>query len=84
MKNLNNFLIDIKIILKHQREIVILYLIVFIYCIINVINIIDSPDWIKHKKATINSINEKYNKCFKYAVTVTLNNERVREKPTNS
>ena len=62
----------------------ILYLIVFIYCIINVINTIDSPDWIKHKKATINSINEKYNKCFKYAVTVTLNSEQVREKLTNS
>ena len=25
---------------------------------------IDSPDWIKIKKATINSINEKDNKCF--------------------
>ena len=25
---------------------------------------IDSPDWIKHKKETINSINKKDNKCF--------------------
>ena len=33
---------------------------------------IDSPDWIKSKKATINPINKKYNKCFQYAVTVTL------------
>ena len=25
---------------------------------------IDSPDWIKNKKATINPINKKHNKCF--------------------
>ena len=25
---------------------------------------IDSPDWIKNKKATINLINKKDNKCF--------------------
>ena len=25
---------------------------------------IDSPDWIKNKKATINPINKKDNKCF--------------------
>ena len=25
---------------------------------------IDSPDWVKNKKATINPINTKYNKCF--------------------
>ena len=25
---------------------------------------IDSPDWIKNKKATINPINKRYNKCF--------------------
>ena len=24
---------------------------------------IGSPDWIKHKKPTINPINKKYNKC---------------------
>ena len=34
---------------------------------------IDSPDWIKNKKATINTINKKDNKCFQYAVTVALN-----------
>ena len=32
----------------------------------------NSPDWIKSKKATINPINKKNNKCFQYA-TVTLN-----------
>ena len=31
---------------------------------------IDSPDWIKNKKATINSINKKDKKCVQYAVTV--------------
>ena len=36
---------------------------------------VDSPDWIKNKKATKNSINKKYNKCFQYALTVTLNYE---------
>ena len=29
---------------------------------------IDSPDWIKNKKATINHNNKKDNKCFQYAV----------------
>ena len=33
----------------------------------------DFPDWIKSKKATINLINEKDNKCFQCAVTVALN-----------
>ena len=37
---------------------------------------IDSPDWIKNKKATINSINEK-NRCFQYSVTVALNHEKM-------
>ena len=31
---------------------------------------IDSPDWIKNKKALINPINKKDNKCFQYAITV--------------
>ena len=60
-----------------------LLLIVFIYCIINVINsncggsYTDSPDWIKNKKATINPINKKDNKCFQYLVTVALNHEEI-------
>ena len=33
---------------------------------------IDSPNWIKNKKATTNPINKKNNKCFQYAVTVAL------------
>ena len=33
---------------------------------------IDSPDWIKNKKATINP-KDKDNECFKYAITAALN-----------
>ena len=38
---------------------------------------IDYPDWIKNKKATINTINKKDNKYFQYAVTVALNQENI-------
>ena len=31
----------------------------------------------KSKKATRNTINKKYNKCFKYVVTVSLNPEEI-------
>ena len=37
---------------------------------------IDSPNWII--KATINPINGK-DKCFQYAVTVTLNHEEIKK-----
>ena len=40
---------------------------------------IDSPDWIKNKKATINPIN-KQDKSFQYAVTVTLNYEEIKKR----
>ena len=40
---------------------------------------IDSPDWINNKKATINPINKKDNKCFQYAVTITLNNKEIKK-----
>ena len=42
---------------------------------------IDSPDWIKKKKATINLINvtddtdDTDDKCFQYVATVALNYE---------
>ena len=42
---------------------------------------IDSPDWIKSKKATINSINKKDNKCFQYAVTALLNYGEINKDP---
>ena len=42
---------------------------------------IDSPEWIKNKKATINPINKKDNKCFHYAVTVALNYAEIKKDP---
>ena len=33
----------------------------------------------KNKKATINSINKKDNKCFQYAVTVALDHEEIKK-----
>ena len=41
---------------------------------------IDSPDWIKKKKATINQKNTD-DKCFQYMVTVTLNYEETESHP---
>ena len=40
---------------------------------------IDSSGWIKHKKATINSINKKDNKHFQYAVTVVFNHREIKQ-----
>ena len=41
---------------------------------------IDSPKWLKYKKATINAKNND-DKCFQYAVTVALNYEQTKKKP---
>ena len=38
---------------------------------------IDSPDWIKKKKAAINPKSPD-DKCFQYAVTVALNYEEIK------
>ena len=38
---------------------------------------IDSPDWIKSKRTTINPINKKDNKRFQYVVTALLNHEEI-------
>ena len=40
----------------------------------------DSPDWIKHKKATINS-KSKDKKCFRDATTAALNHEKLPNHP---
>ena len=42
---------------------------------------IDSPDWIKNKKATINSINKKENKCLQCDVTNVLNHKKIGGHP---
>ena len=39
---------------------------------------IDSPDWVKNKKATRNLINKKDKNCFQYVVTVALNHEEIK------
>ena len=41
---------------------------------------IDSPDWTKSQKATINRINKK-DKCFQFAVTVVLNHQEFKKDP---
>ena len=41
---------------------------------------IDSPKWLKNKKATINPKN-KYDKCFQYTLTVALNYEQIKDHP---
>ena len=41
---------------------------------------IDSPDWIKNKKAIINPINKKESKCFQYAITVALNHKELKKR----
>ena len=38
---------------------------------------IETPKWIKNKKATINCHNKKDNKCFQYAITTALNYEEI-------
>ena len=40
---------------------------------------IDSPNRINTKKATINPINKKDNKCFQYTATVALNYEITKD-----
>ena len=57
-----------------------------LYCKCHIVNFklggsyIDSPDWIKKKKATMNPKN-KDNKCFQYAATVVLNYEEIKWNP---
>ena len=40
---------------------------------------IDSLDWIKNEKATINPINKKDNNCFQHTVTIPLNHEEIKK-----
>ena len=41
---------------------------------------IDSPNWIKHKKATIN-LKSKDDKCFRDATVASLNREKIPNHP---
>ena len=40
---------------------------------------IETPHWIKKKKATINYHNRKDDKCFQYAITTALNYDEINE-----
>ena len=42
---------------------------------------IDSPKWVKNKRATINPKNKKDGRYFQYAVTVALNHEQIKDHP---
>ena len=41
----------------------------------------DFPDSIKNKKAAINPINKKENKCFQQPVTPALNHKEIKKDP---
>ena len=38
---------------------------------------IESPEWLKNKRVTINPKNTKDNNCFQYAITVALNHQNI-------
>ena len=40
---------------------------------------IDPSQWLKNKKATINLKND--DRCFQYAITVTLNHQNIKNNP---
>ena len=42
---------------------------------------IETPKWVKNKKATINPQNKDDDKCFQYAVTIALNYDRIENHP---
>ena len=41
---------------------------------------IDSPEWLRNKKATINPKNND-DKCFQYALTIALNYRNIKSNP---
>ena len=41
---------------------------------------IESPEWIKNKKCTVNPQN-KDNKCFQYSVIIALNHQKIKNNP---
>ena len=42
---------------------------------------IPSPDWLLHKKSTINPFNDQYNRCFLYAIVIALNHQNIANNP---
>ena len=61
-------------------------LVQLLYCKCHKVNLrkdglyIDSPDWMKKKKATIN-LKNRVDKCFQYAVIVALNDGEIELHP---
>ena len=57
-----------------------------LYCNLNKVSLsrggsyIDSPKWLKNKKATINT-KSRASKCFQYALTIALNYEQIKDHP---
>ena len=41
---------------------------------------IESPDWIKNKKCTINPLNND-NKCFQYSIIISLSHKEIKNNP---
>ena len=42
---------------------------------------LDSPIWLKNKKATTNHKNNNEEKCFHYALTIALSHEQIKSNP---
>ena len=42
---------------------------------------IESPEWLKNKRVTINPKNTKNNNCFQYAITALLNHQNINHNP---
>ena len=42
---------------------------------------VDSPEWLKNKRTTINPKNKKDNNCFQYTLTVALNHQYIKKDP---
>ena len=40
---------------------------------------VKSPDWMANKEATINTKNEKDNKCFQWSTTSALNYNKIKK-----
>ena len=84
-KLFNHFFLDIQLGLKHKKDSDFVFdCIHLLYYKCHKINpscgisYIDSPDWIKSKKAIINPINIKDSKCFQYDITVASNHKEIK------
>ena len=49
--------------------------------VIKISSYIESPEWLKNKKCTINPQNKNDNSCFQHAITVALNYKKIDHHP---